>query len=141
MIQLQIIGRVGSDCQVRESNGQFANSFSVAHSHHYTDKNGQKVESTTWVKCTIWTKKNSIGNHIKKGMVVSCQGFPKANWWKNQANEVQVNIELNVDKVEFILGVPKKDGEATDQAQPQQNSSQNNEPFSGSEPGIDAPPF
>lgn len=116
MLQLTISGRVGNDCEVRETNGQFANSFSVAHSHHYTDQNGQKVESTTWIRCTMWTKKNSIGTFIKKGMVVLVQGFPKARWWKNQANEVQSNIEVTVDKIEFLAQAPKKDASAPSSA-------------------------
>lgn len=53
MLQISIIGRIGANAEVKESDGRKFVSFNVAHSDVFTDANGVRHESTTWVSCAL----------------------------------------------------------------------------------------
>ena len=107
MLTSLVSGRVGGDATAERVNNQFAIKFSVAHSFHYKNEKGEKVENTTWVKCTIWREKDNLSQHIKKGMVVMCMGVPKAHAWVDNDKKVRSQLEMTVNSLEFVLAAPK----------------------------------
>lgn len=116
MIQLQVIGNLGQDATIKEINGQKCINFSVAISHNYTNHNGEKIESTTWVRCNLWRDRDSLSKYLLKGTKVFVQGKPTARHWFDQnANTTRSGLELRVDTVE-LLGSARQ--EATPPAAP-----------------------
>jgi single-strand DNA-binding protein len=71
-----IIGNVGKDPEMRfTAGGDAVTSFSVATNKKYTDKNGQKVEETTWFRVAAWGKQAELANqYLKQGSVVYIEG-------------------------------------------------------------------
>lgn len=53
MLQLEIIGNLGSDAEIKEINSKRYVSFSVADSYRRTDAQGNRVDKTTWVS-VLW---------------------------------------------------------------------------------------
>ena len=53
MLKVEIIGNLGADAEIKESNGSKFVVMRVAHTSKYTDQNGQPHESTTWVDVTL----------------------------------------------------------------------------------------
>ena len=49
MLQIEVIGNIGADAEIKEFGGKKYVSFNVAHSERRKDANGTTVESTTWV--------------------------------------------------------------------------------------------
>lgn len=130
MIQIQIAGRVGKDADVRQVNSQYAITFPVAHSHSYYNDQGTKIESTIWVKCTYWAKRDNISKYIRKGNVVFCAGIPKAHAWKDNDGKPHAQLEMTVKDFDFIYSKPTGDATVGGTAQ-----------FSGSSaPGFSNPP-
>ena len=53
MLQVQVIGNLGADAEVKEFNGSKGVCFNVAHTERWTDEQGTKHENTTWVSCIL----------------------------------------------------------------------------------------
>mgnify|MGYP002679952211 CR=1 FL=1 len=76
MLQIEVIGNIGNDAEIKEFSGKKYVSFNVAHSEKRKDANGITVESTTWV--------------FVRGRLV-----PKAYMDKNNHPQVGLNMYAN----------------------------------------------
>lgn len=115
MLKLTAIGSVGADAEVKQVNGKSVIEFSIAHSEKYI-KNGEKVDNTTWIRCSKWVDdgKDGVAQYIKKGTKVYVEGFPKAQAYVNKKdNSPAASLELRVLVVELCGG---KDSESGPQA-------------------------
>ena len=74
--KITIMGFLGKDPELRfTASGDAVCSFSVATSKKYTDKNGQKVENTTWFRVSAWGKQAELANqYLKKGSGIYIEG-------------------------------------------------------------------
>jgi len=71
-----LIGRLGQDPTIRYLNdGTMVTTFSIATDEQWKDKNGEKVQKTTWHNIVCWKKLAEIaGNYLKKGSQVFIEG-------------------------------------------------------------------
>lgn len=71
-----LIGRVGKDPEVRHlESGVSVARFTLATSEKYTNKNGEKVETTEWHNIVVWRKLAEIvEKYIKKGRQIYLEG-------------------------------------------------------------------
>lgn len=111
--KLQIIGRVGRDSESKFTpSGQQVTSFSVATSKEYTNKNGEKVKSTVWIRVETWGKLAEIcASYVKKGMLVYVEGELKGDdngnprvWTKSDGTAAS-SFEVNAQVVKFLSKV------------------------------------
>jgi single-strand DNA-binding protein len=113
MNRYQFIGNVGKDADVRHTQaGSAAISFSVAISESYTDKQGQKVENTTWASCTIWKQpgqSTKIADYLLKGQKVLVEGKPSVRTYQDANGETKATLDIKVDNLE-LLGGAKQPG-------------------------------
>jgi single stranded DNA-binding protein len=87
MQQITLLGNIGRDAVIRDTNGRKAIGFSVAVNESYKDAQGTKVENTTWYNCTIWRdgqQSNRIADYLKAGQQVLVQGQPKPRVYQSQ---------------------------------------------------------
>lgn len=97
-------GTLGQNSEIRETQNNKVLSFSVAIDESYKDSNGNKVEKTTWVKCSKFFKKEKstkISEFLTKGTRVVIQGKPNATTYNDKASQ-----ECLVDRID-ILYTPK----------------------------------
>ena len=66
MLKLQVIGNLGADARLVNSNGNEFVSMRVAHSENYTI-NGQQSTWTLWVDCTLNGNGGNLLQYLKKG--------------------------------------------------------------------------
>lgn len=104
MENYQIIGNIGNDPETRDVNGINAISFSVAVDKSYKNAQGEKVEKTKWVRCTIWRKPEASGvaQYLKKGMKVFVCGDIEAKGYTTKDGEVKADLNLRVNQIEFM---------------------------------------
>lgn len=78
-----LIGHLGADPEVRElTNGSTVVNFSIATNESYTDKNGQKQESTEWHRIELWDNQAKIAaQYLKKGMQIYVEGKIRTESW------------------------------------------------------------
>jgi len=93
-----IIGNIGSDIQHRDAqNGSIA-SFSVATSEKWTDKSGEKKETTEWHKVVVFGKvADIVGQYFKKGNKVYVEGKLQTRSWEGNDGIKRYTTEIVVN--------------------------------------------
>lgn len=122
MQQIQIIGNLGEDCQVREFNGRKFVAFRVACSEKVQSNEGPK-EVTTWYSCTFNKMDSGVLQYLVKGTKVFVQGRPKYQLYDSATFHCKmIDVSIFVDVVQLC-------GSRSEQAEPSQNQSDLNAPF------------
>ena len=100
-----ILGNSGQEPQIKVfDNGDQITTFSIATSDQWTDKNGEKKESTEWFTCVAYRQLAKIAaDFIRKGSKVFVEGRIKTRSWEKEGvkqyrTEVEVLKLLVLDK-------------------------------------------
>ena len=103
MLQAMIIGNLGANATVKESNGRKFVSMNVAHTDRITS-NGQTVESTQWVSVSLNHYSEKLLPYLKKGAKVFVQGKLFARIWRDKEGNGNVGINILADTIELCGG-------------------------------------
>lgn len=114
MIRMEIIGNVGQNAKQKEINGRYVTQFSVAHNVKYKDKDGNEVEKTVWVSCSVFRDRSSdLYKYLEKGTKVYVSGVPDVRLYQDNAGKYQAGLNLTVRDLEFVSS-RKKDEETAE---------------------------
>lgn len=104
--QVQLIGRVGRDPEVRYMpNGEAVCNFSIATSENWKDANGQKQERTEWHNITMYRKLAEIaGQYLKKGALVFVQGKIQSRKYVDKNGIERTAYEIICDSMKMLGG-------------------------------------
>lgn len=116
MLNLQVIGNLGSDAVVKENNGKKFVTFNVAHTDKYTDEQGMKHERTTWVSC-IWNGDGGrVLPYLTKGACVFAQGPAELRVFDSAKDHCKkAGVSIRIQHLELVGG--KKEEQTADQQQ------------------------
>lgn len=101
-----LIGNVGQDPEVKylEQNVAVAN-FSLATTERYTDKGGNKVESTEWHRIVAWRGLATIvEKYVKKGNKLYIEGRLRTRDWTDKEGNKRYVTEIFADNMEMLDG-------------------------------------
>lgn len=115
MQELQIIGHVGQDAQIKSSNGSSFISFTVAVSERYKNKEGVATETTTWFD--VVNRTTELAQYIRKGDKIFVRGSLKASIYVDKSNNTKIGLGLNANKIELLSSKPKESESVADDAQ------------------------
>ena len=103
MLQLEVIGNLGSDAEIKEFGGNKYVSFNVAHSEKR--KNG--TETTVWVSVLMYGEGGSLFQYLKKGVKVFVRGrlVPKA--YIDKQGQAQCSVNMYSSEVNLCGGKPE----------------------------------
>ena len=111
MLKALVIGNLGSDPEMKYSAGgsPFLR-FNVAANSRTRSADGQWVDATEWVRCTVFgARAESLANLLRKGSRVYADGRLEARPWTDREGQVRAGLELIADTVE--LAGPRTDGQ------------------------------
>ena len=111
MLQVQLIGNIGKDAELKDTNGNKFISFSVGTNEKFKDQDGNKVEKTTWVSC-ILSKDSAVKDFLKKGTKVFVEGDLSVKCYKNSEGNYQAAVNCRVRRIE-LLSAKREDGTET----------------------------
>jgi len=94
---MQVIGNLGSDCQVNDYQGKKVINFSLA----TTINPGAQNEKTIWIDCALWNREN-MAQYLLKGTKVYLDGVPALKVWNNKEQEAQGVFKLSVDNIALL---------------------------------------
>ena len=111
-----ILGFLGADPEVRTtSGGQRVTTLRVATDSRWTDKNGERHESTEWHRIVAWGRLAEIAEHyLKKGKQVYVEGRLQTREWKD-GDQKRYTTEIIANSLQ-LLGT--RDSEASSEAAP-----------------------
>ena len=102
MLQLNIIGHLGNDAQVKDIEDKKVISFSVATSKKSKTRSGETKDLTTWVSCSYWITNPTVAQYLKKGTQVFCQGEMAVYMYDSQNGEKRTDIHLTVRDLKLL---------------------------------------
>ena len=102
--KVMIIGRLGQDPEVRytQSNTAVA-SITVATSERYTDKNGEKQETTEWHRVVAWGRLAEIcQQYLKKGSLAYFEGPMQTREWEDKDGVKRYTTEIKALTMQML---------------------------------------
>jgi single-strand DNA-binding protein len=140
MIKMLMIGYLGKDATLNETNGNEVINFSVCHTESWTDSAGEKKQKATWADCSYWTKSTGILPYLKKGTQVYVEGTPGARSWFGNDGQANVTLTLRVFSVQ-LLGGKSDQGNTQADAGQTEATSQKRAPVETADKDTDDLPF
>lgn len=104
--KIQIIGRLGKDPEVRQTQSSTVCNFSVATTSREKDKDGNWADHTEWFNVVLFGKTaDNAGNLLKKGKLVFIEGRLKTEKFTDKEGLERQIVKLY--GAEFKLLSPK----------------------------------
>lgn len=105
MLQLQVIGNLGADAELKTENGREYVQFRVAHSEKFTNRQQQVEKRTTWVTCFLEGNGGKLLPYLKQGAKVYVTGAMSLRVYSSeQTRSYQAGASINVRTVELCGG-------------------------------------
>ena len=118
-----LIGNLTRDVEVRYiGSGSAVADVSLAINESYKDKEGNKVDNTVFVDCTLWGKTAELaGQYLAKGKPVMFEGrLTMEKWDDKETGQKRSKMKVTVESMQF-LGTPSGGKDAPQEEQrPQQ---------------------
>lgn len=102
-----LIGNLGADAVVRQSDGRQFVSFRVAHNDSYVGDDGKKVERSQWVDCVMNCTNGvpAVVQYLTAGTLVCVTGALSSRLYSSPKDRcMKAGITLRVQKVELLGG-------------------------------------
>ena len=105
MIKVEVIGNLGADCEVKQSNGNKFGACRIAHTEKYTDAQGNVHESTIWVDVVIPDAENKVIPYLKAGVKVFVRGNANLRVYSSQKDRcMKAGLTINAREIELCGG-------------------------------------
>lgn len=106
MLNVNLIGYLGADAEVKSANGKEFIAFRVAHTDRWTDQEGKTHENTTWVDC-IMNGTPAVKNYLVRGTLVYVTGNCNLRVYSSPKDKcMKAGMSINVTKLDLLGGKP-----------------------------------
>lgn len=87
--KVMLIGNLGKDPEIQTfDSGAKKAAFSIATTEKYTNRDGQKAESTEWHNIVCWNKLADLAeNYLRKGKQIYVEGKIKTRSWEEDGKK------------------------------------------------------
>ena len=101
-----LIGNLGANPEIRYTQGgQPVANLRIATSERWTDKSGQKQETTEWHRVVLFGKTAEIaGQYLTKGRQVYIEGRIQTRQWQDQQGQKRYTTEIVGTNMQMIGG-------------------------------------
>ena len=101
---MNIIGRVTKDAEVRTlSNEKQVVNFSIATNESYRNKQGERVEETTYFDCSYWIS-IKVATLLTKGSLVELTGRVNARAWTGNDGQARAGLNFHTSQIKLHGG-------------------------------------
>lgn len=115
MLQMTLIGNIGANALVQNSDGREFVTFRVAHNDTYTQSDGQKVSRTMWIDCVMGCSNGRppVLPYLLAGTLVCVQGSVSTRVYSSEKDRcMKAGLTIHVSKVDLLSSsgdvVPKR---------------------------------
>ena len=105
MLQIEVIGNLGKDAEVKEFSGRKYVCFSVAHTENVRTQNPGEppVQRTTWLSVYWYGEGGAVLQYLKRGTKVFVRGGMRNNLYTDRTGQTRVDINVNAREV-YLCG-------------------------------------
>ncbi|WP_312079314.1 single-stranded DNA-binding protein [Chryseobacterium sp.] len=106
---MNIIGRLTRDAEVHVlSNKKQVVNFSIATNDNYRNKQGERIEQTTYFECSYWISPR-VAEILTKGALVELCGRAYTSAWIGKDGEAHAGLNFHTSKIKVHRGGNKSD--------------------------------
>lgn len=100
-----IIGNLGADAEVRDSNGQKFVSLSIGETRKFKKADGTEITETNWYDATINNAEHPVLPFLKQGVKVCVQGDVSLRVYSSKKDRMmKAGATIRVQKIELCGG-------------------------------------
>lgn len=105
MIKIEVIGNIGADAEIKDSQGQKFVTFRVANTDKWKDANGVEHAQTDWVDCVLNNAESKLVPYLKQGVKVFVRGNARLRVYSSKKDRMmKAGLSINVLEVELCGG-------------------------------------
>jgi len=105
MLKVELIGNLGADVQIKESNGSKFATMRIAHTDKWTDDKGNTKESTTWVDVTLNNVESKVLQYLKAGVKVFVRGNASLRVYSSAKDRcMKAGLTVSAHEIELCGG-------------------------------------
>ena len=98
---MNITGRLTRDAEVRTtSQDKQVVNFSVAINDSYRNKQGERIEQTTYFDCSYWITPN-VAKLLTKGTLVELSGRVSTRAWTGNDGELRAGLNFHTSQIKL----------------------------------------
>ena len=118
--KVQLIGNLGADPEYRATpSGTPVATFNVATTEMWTNKDGQREDSTEWHRVVTWGRlAEVVRDYLKKGKQVYIEGKLKTRSWEDRDGQKRYVTEIVASQM-LMLGRTPQQSEASGETTPE----------------------
>ena len=106
---MNIIGRLTRDAEVRTtSQDKQVVNFSVATNESYKNKQGERIEQTTYFDCAYWLSAK-VASLLTKGTLVELTGRVSTRAWTGNDGEPRAGLNFHTSQIKLHGGGKKSE--------------------------------
>jgi len=111
---MNIIGRLTKDAQVRNlSNEKQVVNFSITTNDSYRNKQGERVEQTTYFECAYWISPK-VADFLTKGTLVELSGRAYTSAWIGKDGEAHAGLNFHTSQIKVHSGGKRTESNSTE---------------------------
>lgn len=116
---MNIIGRITKNAEINTlKNDKQVVNFSVAINDSYKNKQGERIEQTSYYNCSYWISPN-VAKILTKGALVELSGRASSSAWIGKDGEIRSGLNFHTSNIKLHGGGKKIDMEEQPTAKPQ----------------------
>ena len=107
MLQVTLIGNLGANAEVKVADGREFVTFRVAHNDSFTDAQGNKVERSNWIDCTMSCANGrpAVLPYLQRGTLVCVVGSLSTRIYSSEKDRcMKAGLTVHVNRVELLGG-------------------------------------
>ena len=99
-----LVGNLGRDPEIRyTTGGQAVANFTIATSDSYTNKDGERQETTEWHRIVAWGRLAEIcGEYLTKGRMVYIEGSLQTRSWEDKEGNTRRTTEIVARNMQIL---------------------------------------
>lgn len=105
MFKVEIIGNLGANASVMESNGSKFVTMRIAHTDVFKDDTGTKHEKTVWIDATMNDADSKLLPYLKQGVKVFVRGNGSLRVYSSPKDKcMKAGLTISVREIELVGG-------------------------------------
>lgn len=105
MLKVELIGNLGADAEVKESNGSKFVTFRVADSQKFKRQSGEEVDQTNWIDVTMSNSESKVIPYLKAGVKVFVRGNANLRVYSSKKDRcMKAGLQVSALEVELCGG-------------------------------------
>lgn len=106
MLKVEMIGNIGADAEVKDSNGSRFVAFRMANTQKYKQQDGTEKEVTDWIDVTFNNPDSAVVPYLKRGEKIFVRGNGKLRVYSSPKDRcMKAGLTIMAQEIELVGGI------------------------------------